>query len=414
MPTKATVVVMTMLRQYGSSRQLLRSVLLVLAVPLLGSCVAIGLDIEFAGNQELFDRVITQQADAFPEVDPLQISDEIKQLVDSRVNRQQRESLRVERLQELLFDEKYLNIEYSEVKTQTAVEAFHSRVGNCLSVMNLYVAMARYAGVDAVFQTVKVRPEWDRRGGLLVLNQHINATGKLSVRDDYVMDFTPEVALQQLTSRVVSDTHARALYFSNLGVERMLEGEFENALVYLKNALWITPQLSIAWNNIGTAYNRLGVLELAEYSYQMSFYTDPTNATAINNLARYYIARGDNSKAVVYRRAVSRFNNANPYYHFDAGSYAFQQGELEKAAVSYRRAIRLKAVEPDFYMALSSVYEYMGNDRQSIQMKARADALLAQTDLIYQPSQQRVRIIDTTTIMRLGPGITIFPNGRTQ
>ena len=75
--------------------------------------------------------------------------------------------------------------------------------------MNLYIAMARYAGIDAAFQTVAVRPEWDKRGELLILSRHINASGSLGYKRKYIVDFTPEIQLQQLTAEIVSDLHAR-------------------------------------------------------------------------------------------------------------------------------------------------------------------------------------------------------------
>jgi len=93
----------------------------------------------------------------------------------------------------------------------------------------------------------------------------------------------------------------------------MLIGDFEFALGFLQNALWIDPELSIAWNDIGTACNRLGNLELAEYSYQMAFDVEQTNATVINDLARFYQAQGDDERAGTYRSAISRFNRKNPY-----------------------------------------------------------------------------------------------------
>lgn len=104
--------------------------------------------------------------------------------------------------------------------------------------MNLYVAMARYVNLDANFQTVEVQPNWDRRGNLLVLNQHINASGRIRGARSYVVDFTPEISLHQLTSSIVSDQVARSLYFNNLGVEELIQGNLEKAVVYFKNALF--------------------------------------------------------------------------------------------------------------------------------------------------------------------------------
>lgn len=375
-------------------------------------CAAIDLDFAFDPDEALHRQIIDQNADAYPEIDPLYLTDEIKQAIDDQIRPNDRNFDRVEILQDFLFGVQHLNIQYSDERTQTAAEVFQSRAGNCLSVMNLYVAIARYVGVDADFQTVKVRPTWDKRGGLLVLNQHINATGRITARETYVVDFTPEIAVQQLTAEVVSDQRARALYFNNLGVESMVAGDFAQARNYLKNALWLDQGLSIAWNNIGTAYNRLGEQALAEYSYRMAFDTDATNATAVNNLARYYVAQGDEDTARRYRRAITRFNNQNPYYHFELGNVQYLAGDMEGAVASYQRALRLKNVEPDFYLAAAEAYRQLGNDRMAIRMTAQADELLAENAEIFQPSDQKIRYIDSSSIIRdSSAGIVVFPNG---
>lgn len=381
---------------------------------LLAGCFSIDLDLDFEENVDLRNQIITQSEDLFADIDPLYINDEIKQLIDANISFRADAEERVAKLQELLYGEEFLNVQYSDEKTYTALEAFNARAGNCLGVINLYIAMARYAGVEARFQTVDVQPSWDRRGDLLVLSQHINATGRLTVRRRYIVDFTPEIALQQLTSSIISDLEARALYFNNLGVEDLIAGNTEQALVYFKNSLFLNPESTITWNNIGTTYNRLGNSEFAEYSYQMAFSQDQTNATAINNLAKFYRRNGDSRLAREYEVAIERFNRQNPYYHFARGNIALMQTDLEAARVAFRRALRLKREEPDFYFALARVYAEMGDAAEARLLVDSANALLAQNEEIYQPSSQKVRIIDAATILReTSPGISIVaPGGR--
>ena len=376
---------------------------------LLTGCVGIDLETSFEADATLQAQIIDQNEDRFPDLDPLFIGPEIKALVDRELAGIRGEEERVEKLQEILYAENFLNFAYSEKKTHTAQEAFLAREGNCLSVMNLYVAMARYAGVDANFQTVYVRPSWDRRGDVLVLSQHINATGRFNVQRRYVVDFTPEIALQQLTSAIISDREARALYFNNLGVEAHIAGEVDKALAYYKNALFLNEQLSISWNNIGAIYNRLGQVGLAEYSYQMAFRTDNRNSSAINNLVKFYRNQGQYGLARQYAEAIVRFNEMNPYYHFAMGRLAYSEADLDEARQLFRRAIRLKELEPDFHLALAQVYDDMGYERQAADTRLVAQAILEGNAEIYRPSNQRLRIIDNSTILRdTSPGLNII------
>ena len=382
-------------------------VLFSLAVALV-ACSGINLRTGFVRDPAIEAQIIDQSADLYADVDPLYISADIKALLDREIDPGADAEARVRTIQDILYGTDFLNLQYNDARTHTAQEAFEAREGNCLSAMNLFVAMARYAGVDANFQTVDVRPHWDTRNNLLVLSNHINATGKFSFQRSYVADFTPEIALQQLTSREVDDRYARALYFNNLGVEAMVAEDLDQAFRYFKNALFLEPELSIAWNNIGASYKRVGNTEFAEYSYHMAFLTEDSNATAVNNLAKHYRETGDVLRADEYELAIERFNDQNPYYHFARGQLAWEEKDLVSAAESFSKALELKQTEPDFYLALSAVFTVLGDNESAELMKQSAEDLIAGNAQIFRPSAEKLRIIDSSRILRdHRPGTTI-------
>lgn len=378
----------------------------IIGLALMGTaCSLIRLDTGFDYDNAIESRIIDQQEDRFADIDLLALDAEIIDYIDEHFaslqtwDTQQRTWDKVNLLQELLFSEDHLNIQYQDSANYTAIEVFQQQKANCLALMNLYIAMARYLGIDANYHTVKVRPSWDRRGELLVISEHINATGRVNHDSRYIVDFTPEVNLQQLTAAIVSDRHARALYFNNLGVEKLIAGHVQEALPYFKNALWLEPELEIAWNNIGAAYNRLGELELAEYSYKRSFDLDNSTAAAIGNLARLYNAQGDTARAERYLTAIERFNKKNPYYHYLMGNDAYGAGDFEQAKKHYVNALRRKQVEPDFYYALGLTYRELGLEDESGQLIQLARAVQELGDQVYRSSQQQARLIqDSRTI----------------
>jgi Flp pilus assembly protein TadD len=374
----------------------------------LSACNAIDLNTGFRRNLAIEAQIFDQDKDLYAQIDPLFISEEIKALLEAQVDPRDDAEAKVRTIQEILYGTEFLNLEYSSTPTYTAIETFESGQGNCLSAMNLFVAMARHVGVDAQFQTVEVRPYWDSTDDLLILSNHINATGKFSFQRSYVVDFTPEIALQQLTSREVSDLYARALYFNNLGVEAMIADDLEQAFRYFKNALFLEPEMSIAWNNIGANYKRAGNRELAEYSYHMAFLTEDRNATAVSNLARYYRDTGDEERAEEYRVAIERFNERNPYYHFARGQVAWSEKDLMGAAQAFLRALDLKQTEPDFYLALAALHEILGDEEGAAAMQQSAEDLITGNVEIFRPSAQKLRIIDSSRILRdHRPGTTI-------
>ena len=366
----------------------------IVLVLMLTRCTSIDFESEFLHDNELQARVLDQTSDAFADIDPLFLSDELKGQLDSYIGYVRDERKRVELLQDFLYDEANLGIIYSAEKTHTAMELYNARSGNCLSAMNLYVAMARHLGIEARFQRVDVQPSWDKRGGLLVLSQHINATGRFDQTIRYVADFTPEIALQQLTSKVISDTQARALYFNNLGVEALVAHNYEGAIAYFKNALFLDPENAIAWNNVGAAFNRVGDRALAQYSYRTAFELDGNSATAIANLAKFYHAQGDTRRARAYELAIERFNAMNPYYHYAQGHVAYGEGDLALARKAFERALALKEEEPDFYVALGRIYFEQGDLVAARKLSREAEELVLLNEEIYRPSNSRLRVLE--------------------
>ncbi|MDB2444503.1 hypothetical protein N9X66_05065 [Gammaproteobacteria bacterium] len=366
---------------------------------ILVACVLNGcrfIDIDFEGDRILLARVMEQKVDRYPEVDPLQINQEIRVLVDKAVQDEDENEGRLRKLLLLLYGSDGLALRYAPEVTHTAIESFAAKQGNCLSVMNLFVAMARYAGIDANFQTVKVRPNWDRRGNLVVLSQHINATGRFGPHRRYVSDFTPEVSLQQFTSTTLTDVQARSLYFTNIGVEALIEGNSEEALDFLKNALFLDPDSSVAWNNIGAIYSDLGNSELTEFSYKMSVLKDSNSMSAIGNLAKFYRKNGQLARAKQYDRAIERFNETNPYFFYSQGSAALSDDNFVLAEELFLKAVSLMRFEPVFYQALSRLYAAKGENERSTDMILIAKNVTLQDSQVYEPSSNKMRIIDNS------------------
>lgn len=306
----------------------------------------------------------------------------------------------VARLQELLFSPQFLNVRYDASANLTAAEVFAQRRANCLSLVNLHIAMARHLGLQAQYQTAQIRPQWDRRGELLVLSEHINALGSLGGSSKYIVDFTPEVQLQQQTAQVISDQQALALYFNNIAVDHLVNERIEQALTWFRYALATDPDLANAWNNMGSTWNTAGDDELAEYSYMKAAWLDKNYPTAVNNLARFYSIRGNEAEAARYRRAVRRYNNRNPYYHYAQGNIAYSEQDFEAAQRHYQRAIRRNRLEPDFYLALGLTYREMGQEEQFQEAADLAVALRELGDQTYRASQSRVRRVENRSILR--------------
>lgn len=386
---------------------LYRAIFLVLLTGVLGACQFMGLNTGFRENPALEQRIIGQYIQP-PPLDLSGLDQNVISYLDANIDPRLRGWNLVERLQELLFSPDYLNMQYDDLANFTASQAFAERRANCLSLVNLYIGMARHLGLDVQYQTIKMRPVWNRRGEVMILSEHINAHGRIGPTNRYIVDFTPEVRLQSQTARLISDTEALALFFNNVGVEYLIAGEYEKAREQFSYALVVNPELSIAWNNMGSVLKNLEENELAEYSLLKSAALDRDNASAYNNLARLYFDQGDTEKGERYRRAVETYNRRNPYYHYMLGNLAYEDGAFEQARAHYQDALRRDANEPDFYLALGLTFREMGDEKAFADLSQMAAAVRELGDQTYRASQSRVRRVENRATFRLtGAGTSL-------
>ncbi len=84
----------------------------------------------------------------------LTLSPEVREALDSKISGGWGNRRKLKNLRELLYGEEHLNIRYDAASTLSATDTFNARAGNCLSMTSLFVASARYLGLDAHFQTV--------------------------------------------------------------------------------------------------------------------------------------------------------------------------------------------------------------------------------------------------------------------
>jgi hypothetical protein len=68
----------------------------------LMSCFGIDIDTQFAQDENIHAAIIEQNADRYAEVDPLYISNEVKQLVDSYIHPRDGDEARIDKLQDIL------------------------------------------------------------------------------------------------------------------------------------------------------------------------------------------------------------------------------------------------------------------------------------------------------------------------
>jgi Flp pilus assembly protein TadD len=264
-----------------------------------------------------------------------------------------------------------LRIDYAD-DTRSAAETFHARRGNCLSFTNLFVALAREAGLSVAYQEVDVPPTWTARDEMLVVSRHVNALVSVRPGSEHVVDFNMAEFRAAYPRRAISDERAAAHYFSNLGVERLRAGDAAAAYEHLRSALALDRTLAQAWVNLGAWYRRQGDPVRAEATYLEALRIDPRDASAMTNLASLHAQAGRADLAQRYSRRVARYRAQNPYYRYEQARAAYAAGDYGGAARQLREALRRSDIDPTFYSLLGMSYRELGRRDDARAAFARA------------------------------------------
>jgi tetratricopeptide (TPR) repeat protein len=264
------------------------------------------------------------------------------------------------------------SLEYAEV-TRTARGTFHDRQGNCLSFTMLFVSLARAVGLQAGYQSVVVPPTWSNDGQVVVAS-HVNTTVRTRRGEETIVDFNIRPYQSDQRSRRVSDSYALGLFYTNLGAEAMLRDEHAAALLYLREAAAVRPDIAGIWINLGVLYARHARYAHAEAAYLRALEVDGDEPSALTNLALVYEALGETALAEEYRGRVRGYRERNPYYHFAAATRAYEAQQFDDALASLRKALRLKSDDHEFYDLRGQVEAALGKSRDATESFERARA----------------------------------------
>ena len=311
-----------------------------------------------------------------PSVALIEPTEAMREFVAGHVEGGRTSVARLGRLLGKLVEQGYFENAYRPDLTQTAGAAFESMSGNCLSYTNMFVSLARLAGLDARFQEVHVPPRFDADLGLLLRNTHINVlvvNGETRGvrRGDVTVDFNA-IDTQEYPKRVVSDAYALALYYNNLSVQLWREGSARLAFAYLRRAIETDSANPNLWVNLGAFYSKHGVYRHAVSAHGRALRLQRYNRPAMGGLAVAYEGLGKPELSLRYARRVQHYRERNPYYHFALAQAAFEDLRYGESVGFVNRALELKADDHRFHTLKSQAHAKLGEREQ-----ARASHALA-------------------------------------
>lgn len=327
----------------------------------------------------------------------LAVTPEMGAFVARHVERKARPGERLEQLVQGMLDEDLLALEFELGRTRTAAQTFNDRRGNCLSFTNLFVALAREAGLAVGYQLIDVPPSWERNGRWVVVDNHINAILHNmridgSHRWNYVVDFNMADFKGHYPREEIEDSRALALFYNNRGAELMQQGQTTSAQGYFAKAHELNPRLTALWINLGSLYRKQGHSDYAQSAYLQALHINPHAPAALSNLASLYRSTGQVGWAKRVEQRLTQLKEQDPYYYYQRSLAAYQAQHWAESGRLLARAMRLKKDEHQFAFLRAQLDLRRGHpDKARIQLeRAQALAVTPQNRARYNSKLNRL------------------------
>ena len=138
----------------------------------------------------------------------------------------------------------------------------------------------------------------------------------------------------------VKVTENNWLAYNNLGLALMREGKLNDAVLNYKKALQIRPDYLTALDNIGIALHQLGRFEEALFYYSKALKIDPKHAGVHNNIANVLTALGKFEEAIKHYKKALLIEPEFAEAHYNIANVLVTQGKLEKAEFQFKETIK--------------------------------------------------------------------------
>ncbi len=309
------------------------------------------------------------------------IDDEMRAMVKEKLvnNLTARQKARI--LLEHLFNDGSISLSYEGNANVTAIEAYHSKSANCMSLTIMAYALANEAGMNVSFQQVDVPEYWVRNGKYSFLTGHVNLLVKENERvnrrvvwgeTETQIDFDPFVAKRYFPSHLIEKKTLLAMFYNNKGAEALVRNDFITAYQYIKAATNADPLFASAWGNLGVLYKLSNDFDMAEKAYRHAVSLKPNNLTSLGNLALLLTKQGRINEAKPIDEYIHQLRIKNPYYHALLANEAYFNKSYQQSVQHYKKAILLDNEQHEFYLGLAKAFYLQGKLRSAKKAMTKA------------------------------------------
>lgn len=179
----------------------------------------------------------------------------------------------------------------------------------------------------------------------------------------------------KLFSRITELSPRSFSGFNNLGLTYEDGGQFDLARKCYEKALVLKPDMYEARVNLARLYCKLGKIKEGKDALLQAIKLDPCNPQAYSHLAFVYLDEGNTEKAAdFFNRAILLRQPGTVFYHNELGLIYRQQGKFDEAIKEFEKAILGSPHNAPFFNNMGTTYRLMGEYDAAI--KAYEQALM--------------------------------------
>lgn len=161
-------------------------------------------------------------------------------------------------------------------------------------------------------------------------------------------------ALELVERAIALDPH-QGKFYNSRGALHYAEDRDHQAAADFRQATLLSPDDSMAWNNLGNALLKLGQVAESEQAFRRALTRQPAPVAAINNLGVALKRQGQFDKALICFREAILHDSGYLDAHFNMGELLYQMDQIEAAEEYFRRSIELDIDCAPAYASLSQV-----------------------------------------------------------
>ncbi|MGR3969881.1 tetratricopeptide repeat protein [Shewanella sp. 1180_01] len=231
-----------------------------------------------------------------------------------------------------------------EGRNYIASEALRTQSGNCMSLALLTYAVANILNVETTFQVIHSSPLLtDIKDDLVVSSDHVRVFLSesaykghyLSGGNHTVIDYFPDV--NDRAGAIVSEKEFLAMFYRNLAVDALLEGDLSRSFAMLERGVLLAPKYSPVINMMAILHRRAGDYDTSRDFYKYGLEIADSQVVLLSNYRQLLRQVDDKKELSSVEAQLLALNDSTPYEWYGLGLDALKSADYKKAQIYLKK-----------------------------------------------------------------------------